>query len=233
MTAEDSMSETRDCGGEVAAYALGALEPHEADAFREHLTTCVVCRDELAAFQNVVDALPMAAPQQPVPRGLRRRVRGAIHAEPKAAPNSVRRRAVAGGLVRRPALVGSVLLVAALATAGGLELASGGSGGAKVIQARVTGSPGSAELRVAGGRAELIVRHLPQPPAGHVYEVWLKRSGQTPSPTSALFSVTRTGAGDVGVPGDLQGVSEVLVTPEPAGGSLAPTHSPVIVAALT
>jgi hypothetical protein len=85
---------------------------------------------------------------------------------------------------------------------------------------------------VAGGRAELIVRHLPPPPAGRIYEVWLKRAGQQPSPTSALFSVTTTGAGDVGVPGDLRGVSEVLVTQEPAGGSLVPTDGPVIVATL-
>jgi hypothetical protein len=102
----------------------------------------------------------------------------------------------------------------------------------RVIQARVTGSPGTAEVRVAGGHAELIVRHLSPPPAGRIYEVWLKRAGQPPSPTSALFSVTTTGAGDVGVPGDLGGVSEVLVTQEPAGGSLVPTDAPVIVATL-
>jgi hypothetical protein len=32
------------------------------------------------------------------------------------------------------------------------------------------------------------------------------------------------------VPGDLKGVSEVLVTPEPLGGSSVPTHAPVIIA---
>jgi hypothetical protein len=124
-------------------------------------------------------------------------------------------------------------LAAAVAIVGGIELASTGSGGPRVIQASVTGSPGSAQLRVTGGHAELTVRNLPAPPPGHIYEVWLKRPNRAPAPTSALFSVTSTGAGDVGVPGDLRGVSEVLVTPERAGGSLVPTHAPVIVARLS
>jgi hypothetical protein len=124
-------------------------------------------------------------------------------------------------------------LAAAVAIVGGIELGSTGSSGPRLIQASVAGSPGSAQLRVSGGHAELIVRHLPAPPAGHIYEVWLKRPNHTPAPTSALFSVTSTGAGDVGVPGDLRGVSEVLVTPERAGGSLVPTHAPVIVARLS
>ena len=37
---------------------------------------------------------------------------------------------------------------------------------------------------------------------------------------------------DGGVPGDLHGVTKVLVTQEPAGGSLVPTSAPVIVAPL-
>jgi hypothetical protein len=48
-----------------------------------------------------------------------------------------------------------------------------------------------------------------------------------------LFSVTRSGDSDVEVPGSLRGVSAVLVTPEPAGGSKAPTHAPVITAPLS
>jgi hypothetical protein len=64
---------------------------------------------------------------------------------------------------------------------------------------------------------------------GRIYEVWLKRGSQPPEPTDALFSVTDNGAGTVGVPGDLRGVSQVMVTDEPSGGSTKPTRSPVIV----
>jgi hypothetical protein len=87
-------------------------------------------------------------------------------------------------------------------------------------------------VRVTNGRAELIVERLPPPPAGHVYEVWLQHGSAAPTPTPTLFSVTRAGAADVGVAGSLRDVSHVLVTPEPAGGSLVPTHAPVIVARL-
>jgi anti-sigma-K factor RskA len=232
MTDRDHMPQTRDCGCDAAAYVLGALHEQEAGAFRAHLAGCAVCRDEVAAFEQVVDALPMAAPQQPLPRGLRRRVRRAARAEPKLAPAEATgpRRLVA---VPRVAIAGAVTLAAALATVGGLELSSSGPAGARVIQASVIGSPGTAELRLASGRAELLVRHFPPPTAGLIYEVWLKRAQHPPSPTSALFNVTSAGSADIGVSGDLRGVGELLVTPEPAGGSAVPTHAPVIVARLT
>jgi hypothetical protein len=124
-----------------------------------------------------------------------------------------------------------MVAAAALAILGGVELSSGGSS-VRVIRASVIGVPGSAQLRIAGGHAELIVSHLPPPPTGRIYEVWLKRGARAPSPTRALFSVTSSGAADVGVPADLNGVSAIMVTPEPAGGSLVPTHVPVIVARL-
>ena len=62
MTERDRTPHDRECGGDVAAYALGALDPAESDAFLRHLDACAVCRDELASFQEVVDALPMSAP---------------------------------------------------------------------------------------------------------------------------------------------------------------------------
>ena len=74
MTAGDSMSGERDCGADAAAFVLGALEPSEAEAFRRHMASCVVCRDEVASLQQVADVLPMSAPQYDVPRGLRKRV---------------------------------------------------------------------------------------------------------------------------------------------------------------
>ena len=43
MSSGAHMSENRDCGADAAAYVLGALEPAEAEAFRRHMTSCVVC----------------------------------------------------------------------------------------------------------------------------------------------------------------------------------------------
>lgn len=220
------MSPSHDCGADAAAYALGALEPDEAERFRTHIEECVVCRDELAAFQQVAGALPMAAPQYPVPRGLRRKVLKQVHAEPRAATG-------AGAVARRPAArirpawAGALAGALAVAVVGVIAVGTSGSS-TRVYQASV----GKAQLRVSGSHAELIVNRLPQPASGHIYEVWLERPGGAPQPTKALFGVTRSGAADVDVPGDLRGISTVMVTQEPSPGSPHPTSSAVIVAHL-
>jgi hypothetical protein len=109
-----------------------------------------------------------------------------------------------------------------------VALSPGGSG-TRTIQA----STGSAELQIAGGRADLIVHRLPTLPAGRIYEMWVQRGNATPTPTGTLFAVTSSGTAAVGVPGGVSGVSAVMVTQEPAGGTSAPTTAPVIVARLT
>jgi anti-sigma-K factor RskA len=235
MNQENQETNARDCGSDVAAYALGALDAHEVMAFEAHLDTCTVCRDELTAFQEVVDVLPMSAPSHPAPMRLRRRVMAAVAAEPKAGRHAPRERSWApwlAGLSPRMGLAVAALAAVVIVAAGALAL-GGGTARTRVITAQVIGSSGTAQLRVTGGHAELVVHDLPSPPAGHIYEVWLARPGRAPTPTSALFSVTSRGAGDVDVPGSLQGVRVVMVTPEPAGGSRVPTHAAVIRAVLT
>ncbi len=234
MNDRDDMTQHRDCGADAAAYALGALEAAEADAFREHLATCAVCRDEVSAFAAVVDVLPLSAPAQPVPRALKRRVLAEVRAEARAkAPRQARVRRRTGWMVTfpRPALAGAAGAVAVVLAVGAVLLGSGGSG-TRVIQASVAWKSASAVLNVDRGRGELVVRGMPQPPAGHVYEVWLKKGSHPPVPTTALFSTTAAGSGTVDVPGNLHGVTTVMVTPEPAGGSKVPTHPAVLVAQL-
>jgi anti-sigma-K factor RskA len=124
-----------------------------------------------------------------------------------------------------PSLAGAL----ALAVAGVIAVGLGSAGSrARVIQASV----GNAQLRVADGRGELIVDHLPPAPPDRIYELWLQRGAHAPAP-STLFAVTSRGTADIGVPGVLAGVTRVLVTVEPQGGSLAPTTRAVIVAPLT
>jgi anti-sigma-K factor RskA len=220
MTREEPMSEIHDCGGDAAAYALGALEPAEAEAFRRHLVDCAVCRDELVQFQQAVDALPLAAPQHPVPKQVRKQVMRQVRAEPRG-ESAPRRRSL---LLRRQVALAGAFAVLALAVFGVIELSSGGSAGVRVIPAKV----GEAELRVTGDRGELVVERLDPPPPGRIYEMWVQHGKQAPSPTT-LFSVTSRRTALIGIPGGVRGVSAVLVTQEPAGGTLAPTQAPVIV----
>jgi anti-sigma-K factor RskA len=234
MTPELDRGETA-CGHDAAAYVLGALDPGEVEQFRRHLQGCIVCRDEVAALGTVVEALPMAAPQLAVNRSLRRRVMADVRAARRAtAQERVRGAAFSsrgGGF--RAVLVGAVAVLAAIAAVlAGVQLSSQGSNGTRVVRATVTALSASAVVQVEAGRAQLIVRRMPAPPAGEIYEVWLKRGARAPTATSALFGVTSDGSAAVDVPGDLGGVSEVLVTPERLGGSRRPTHAPVIIARL-
>ena len=100
-----------------------------------------------------------------------------------------------------------------------------------MISAQVLAPHASAQVSLTGDRAELTLAGMPQSAPGRVYEVWVKRSG-APQPTDALFTVTAAGDATVGVPGSIAGVSEVLVSSEPLGGSRVPTRAPVIVARL-
>ncbi len=232
----DRTPDIRDCGADVAAYALGALEPAEADAFRRHLESCAVCRDELAAFDQVVEMLPMSAPQHRAPKALRRRVLRAIDDEPMVQLAGERRRQTRRWrpslTMPRPAMAFSAIVLVAAVALGVTQLGGSGAARTQVIRAQVIGTPGSAEVKLTSGRAELIVHHFSPPPAGQIYEVWLGRPNRPPAPTSALFSVTASGEGDVDVPGNLRGVNRVMVTPEPAGGTRVPTHPAVILAKL-
>ena len=232
MTGEPMRPGSGHPAGDIAAYALGALEPAEAEALARHLEACPSCREELESLRAVVDLLPMTAPAVTASPALRRRVRDAIDAEPRTGADGRAPEARRSWLPRwspRPALAVAAALAAVAAA---LVIAFTGGSSTRVVHAQVTG-PGSASLRISDSRGELVVRHVAPPPQGKIYEVWLVRGTHAPQPTSALFGVTSQGNGDVAVPGSLHGVTQVLVTPEPAGGSKVPTHPPVIAARLS
>jgi anti-sigma-K factor RskA len=232
MSGEEARMGDGGCGGNAAPYVLGALTEAEHDAFVRHLSTCSVCREEVAALQSVTAALPSAAPQLPAPPELKRRLMAEVKqdqrrqrsARPSAATPRRRRLALPASALGALAAAAAVVVVLAL-------VLLGGGGGARVVHARLSVPGASAEVRVSGGRAELTLAGMPQVRPGRVYQVWVKRSG-VPQPTDALFTVSDAGAATVAVPGSIAGVRAVLVTSEPLGGSRAPTTAPVLIARL-
>ena len=84
-----------------------------------------------------------------------------------------------------------------------------------------------------GSRSSSKARVPTAPPSGRVYQIWLKRPGHAPEPTSALFTPRRDGTATATVPGSLEGVAQMLVTDEPAGGSRQPTTSPLLSASMS
>ena len=237
MTEQESMRGKHECGADAAAYVLGALEPAEAEAFRMHLVDCAVCRDEVSAFQEVADLLPLSAPPQQVPAGLKDRVMADVGADARAQsgqrrPRRARPQWVPSWLTIQSPAFAAAAVVAVLVIALGAIVITNNSSSTRVYNASVTWQ-GSASVHVTNGRGELVVTRMPAPPLTKVYEVWLQRGNGRPEPTATLFSPTASGSGSVDVPGNLHGVSRVMVTPEPAGGSPAPTHAPVLVARLS
>lgn len=168
---------------EIGGYVLGALEPEEAAAVREHLAACSECAGEHAQLAGLPRLLALAAPiaeAGPPAPALEERVLDAVAgARPRRPPR--RRR-----LLRPRVLLPAAAALAALAV--GLVLAAGGgerpSPGFEVALRPVAGASGSgrAVLRSAdaGIKMQLWVRGLPPDP-GIVYEVHCDAPGWSAS----------------------------------------------------
>jgi anti-sigma-K factor RskA len=234
---------TFDCDRSVdaAVYALGALEDAEATAFSEHLEGCAICRQEIAQLRPAVDALPMAVTPMSAPPELRERLMAIVDSEADllhAAGSEADRPGRVRPRWRLRPLIGVAGASAALALGvllGAVVISGESSQHVHVTTAKVTSAnhDTTAVLRQVGPRSELDVSDMAPPPAGRIYEVWLKKGNEAPRPTDALFTVTKAGTGSVNVPGNLHGVSQVLVTDEPLGGSSVPTRLPVVVVTLS
>jgi anti-sigma-K factor RskA len=233
---------------DAGSYVLHALPDDEHARFEAHLATCADCQREVADLQVAADTLPLAAVQVDPPPELRDRIMTIVRSEaellaaageradePAAEPAAKaprRRRRWALSLRPLPAAMAASALVAAGVIAG---VVLTGANDTKTVTGtvQIASAPAArATLQLSDDATKLQVRRMPPPPAGKVYQVWLKRPNQDPAPTTALFRTDSSGSADVEIQrGRLKGVDQVLVTAEPDGGSMKPTSAPVIVAA--
>jgi hypothetical protein len=169
---------------DLGAYVLGALEPEEEAAVREHLATCSECAAEHASLTGLPRLLALAAPLAeagPPAPALEERVLDAVAAQrPHRAPR--RRR-----LLRPRVLVPAAAALAAVAVALVLALGGGGERAAPGFQValRPVGSESARGRAVlasadAGIKMQLWVRGLPPDP-GIVYEVQCDAPGWSAS----------------------------------------------------
>lgn len=232
----------------VGAYLLGALTEVELRAFERHLAECPVCRDEVERLRPAVDALPRSVPPVDPPPRLKASLMEAVEADARSRAGrrplvGLRERLAAlgdalGGL--RPAAafatVAVVLGVGALTGYAVTEIRSGGEESSKTLAAEVDRSriPSASGSLVVPGEddkgAILRVHGMPSLEGNGVYQVWLKRNGETIS--QSLFNVGRDGDGAAAIAEDLRGAEAVLVTRERAGGARAPSEEPVLSVAL-
>jgi anti-sigma-K factor RskA len=226
-----SVTEHERWGDDVAAYLLGALDEDERDAFERHLETCHVCQDECARLEPAAEALPRSVEQYDPPPGLKLALMERVQADVAPARRPRPSFAERFSFVRPQVAVGLAAAALAIGVAVGIGLSGGGNEGARTVAASVDQArigEAKAELVVPGDDhdAHLNVSAMPQTRPGQVYEVWLKRGDRIePGP---LFGVDRNGNGAAAVPGDLDGVDQVMVTRERAGGARQPTEMPVI-----
>jgi anti-sigma-K factor RskA len=238
MSADEAGEDFDGCGQDAAPYVLGALTDAEHDAFLVHLESCASCRKEVASLQVVAHSLSAAVPQLSAPGEVRDRVMATVRAEAKLRQERAPRvRSWRLGSKRPSWRLGLASVAVTAAALVAIALALGGSGGSgtshtQLIRAQVSAPRGAATLAVSAGHGQLRIAGLPPSPPRHIYEVWLERAGKA-DPTDALFTVSPAGNATVAVPGSLAGVTAVMVTAEPDGGSKVPTSKPVIVAAVS
>ncbi len=217
---------------ELAAYLLEALEPGEAAALERHLSSCEECRTELEWLRPAVQLLPESVQRvEPAPRlreGLMAQVRSEAESA-SASPSHARRR---GFHVRglRP-LVGlaAVILVAAGVAVYAIDNGDSGGGGTTTV---VAGHPPgvTAEVVSQGESGTLHLANLHQLPPDEVLQAWVEREGRVES-AKALFVPNADGTASATID-DMDGVTTVMVTAEPRGGSAQPTSAPIVSVAM-
>lgn len=231
---------------DLAAYALGALEPAEAESVERHLESCEPCRERLHWLVPAVDLLPATVTQQEPPPALRDRLLAVVAEEAAATEDPVARSTLAGpprstwlsALDRfsvRPALAGvgvALLLVAGIA--GYALRGEAGTETSTYAAVPLSGSsPAEGTLEVSGDSGTLEVRNLPAAGRHEVYQAWVRRTGDGGGiQPSSVFVLSKDGSGRVAIPSGLDGAAEVVVTREPVGGSESPHESPLITAKL-
>jgi anti-sigma-K factor RskA len=226
---------------DTAAWVLGALPDDEAAQFAGHLPECDACRAEVARLQCVADVLALAAPPAEPSPGLKARIMDVVEREaevlaaagpeadrPQPARKPRERQGWWSRLLGHPWILatGAAALVAVGVVTGVLVSGSGPEQTTRPVTAVARAQGASGELVQRGDQAELRFTNMPPPPPGRVYQAWILR-GNKPEPDS-VFTVDHYGRGSVMLRGDPRGAKAVLITDEPAGGSMTPSVQPYV-----
>ncbi len=218
---------------ELAAYLLDALEPGEAAELERHLAGCGECRTELEWLRPAVHLLPESVERVEPPSELRASLMEQVRAEadaahaaepaPAGAPSSRRGRRSWG---LRP-LAGLAALALVVAGVAAYAIGNGGSGDGGTTTVVAGKSPGvTAEMVRDGEAGTLHMANLRQLPRDEVLQAWVERDGQVES-AKTLFVPNADGTASATID-DMDGVTTVMVTAEPRGGSVQPTGEPLV-----
>ncbi len=234
----------------AAALSVGSIDRGDQATLLQHLGGCSACRRLAGEYMAAAARLPLALePALPSPE-LRGRLMRAVYAEAEQARERNSRVRPASWWARAwqalPAARGFTVGAAAAAVAV-IALASWGVANRQpaapasvaVVLAATQAAPqahGELTYTRGGRQAVLTATGLPSPSsvvAGRsVYEVWLIRSDGS-AVAAAYLTHNPDGSWAAVVHGDMSAYTAVAATPEPAGGSRAPTGARVIQGTLT
>jgi len=220
----------------LPAYALGCLEPAEAEMVGLHLAGCSACCEELDAWERTVDQLIHATPVVEPPAALDTRLMASIRPARtypwferllQSWPRLVPAASVAALLL---VIVSGLINLALLRQVDDGKL----SGLADVQLARFAGTEvmpaASGVLMVADDAKEgvLLVSAMLPLEAHQQYQLWLIRNGERTS--GGVFSVNVEGEARLLVASEipLAHYDAFGVTIEPYGGSAGPTGPKVL-----
>jgi anti-sigma-K factor RskA len=234
----------------IPEYTLGSLEEPAAHHVATHIAECAICRQEMAAYQQIADQLALAVPTATPSAELKARLMDRIHGlgEPPLSPVAAKRApasnrwqllprwvpagAFAGVLVILLLAVSNLLLWQRLNR---LEVITGPLGMRAIALQNTAGAAGASAFVVMGADGEngvLVVDHLPPLNEDQEYQIWLAKDGALTS--GGTFDVDEDGYRGLRLtaPDSLLTYSDVYVTVEPAGGSATPTGVQVLMGSL-
>ncbi|MCX4727621.1 anti-sigma factor [Streptomyces sp. NBC_01306] len=234
----------------TGAYALHALEPDERAAFEQHLQACPACTQEVRELVATAGRLALAVTVT-APPALKQEVLRRISTE-RQDTALIARQHRDGGTGRGGRALSRFALAACLASAvgfGGIAVWQHRAAGdarnsaaqaqqqaraltavlaapdAKVTTGKLKdGASGTVVVSHTRNRAAFLTSGLPKPPSGKVYQLWFNDNGTM---RSAGLLNPSTSSESVLMDGSVNSAAGMGITVEPAGGSKAPTTTPL------
>jgi anti-sigma-K factor RskA len=241
----------------AAGYALDALDPAESLQFEQHLTGCESCRADLAEYAAATGRLAAVAEQAPPP-GMRAAVLARVAATTQLPPQvgqatepppddatvvvPLRRRRPVGTVLL--AAAAAVLAVAVVGVGWRAVTLSGDLDAARTTAAEVAavvtapdaesvsgdipgGARGAVVTSASLDRAVVLADGIQPAPAGKVYQLWFI-NGAGEATSAGFLTPGPDGRAAQVLAGTSASATTIGVTVEPAGGSPAPTTTPIL-----
>ncbi|MEO7260926.1 MAG: anti-sigma factor [Jatrophihabitantaceae bacterium] len=239
---------TDELTGLVGAYALDALDDDEREVFEQHLQTCAECAEEVRGLRYAAAELSHLGEVSPPPQ-LRAAVLSAV-AQSRPLPPRVdgargsnvvplrrdRTKSLWQGLAAACALI--AIAVSGWGWAEHRDAQRAVSPQASAVQrllnapdvkaATTTMKQGQGILIYSKSEHQLVlVGHgMPTLPSDKTYQLWMMNESGDPV-SGGLFRTDQAGNVEVPASGDLDRVTQMAVSVEPAGGSATPTPETV------